>query len=138
MKRIVFLVLWIIPVLGTRAQGGIEIYVNGHKYGSFEAYLASKKTVAANVPVSQKPKGLSDLTLHKFYVLSVEHGVVDALEDFYENWGQLDNPMPRKISSEQLQEAIQEAVSASKDPKLLISEPGKVRIMSMSSEGSNK
>jgi len=74
-------------------------------------------------------KGLTSDNLHKLYVLSVESGVVGALQDFYQTWGQSDFQMTRRISSEQLQEAIQQAMATSKDPKLLISEPGKVRIM---------
>ena len=122
MKRILFLVLWVIPVLGTQAQGAIEIYANGHKYDSPQAYLASKKSA----PVNQKK--LSDASLHKLCVLSVENGVVGALQDFYQTWGQSDFIFP-----EQLQEVIQQAVTTSKDPKLLISGEGKVRIMSLMS-----
>jgi hypothetical protein len=120
MKRILFLILWVIPVLGTQAQGAIEIYANGHKYDSPQAYLTSKKTA----PVNQKE--LSDASLHKIYVLSVENGVVSALQNFYQTWGQSDF-----ISPEQLQEVIQQEVTTSEDPKLLISGAGKVRIMSL-------
>ena len=119
--RILFLVLWIILRFGPQAQGAIEIYANGHEYDSLQAYLASKKFTEA-VTVTP-PKKLSDTALHKLYVLSVENGVAVALQDFYETRGQSD-----LISLEQLQGAIQQAVTRSKDPKLLISEPGKVRI----------
>ena len=118
-----FLVLWIIPVLGSQAQGAIEIYANGHKYDSPQAYLASKKSVKT-LQVNQK--NLSDTALHKLYVLSVENGVVSALQDFYQTCGESDF-----ISPEQLQEAIQQAVTTSKDPKFLISGEGKVRIMAL-------
>jgi len=78
------------------------------------------------------------LTQHKLYVLSVENGVVDALQDFYQPQGQQGFPIGQEISSEQLQAAIQQAVTASKEPKLLISEPGKVRIMALTSQESDK
>ena len=76
--------------------------------------------------------------MHKLYVLSVENGVVGALQDFYQTWGQADLQTPQSISSGQLQEAIQQAVTTSKDPKLLISEPGKVRIMALTPDKSSK
>jgi hypothetical protein len=83
-------------------------------------------------------KNLSDTSLHKLYVLSVENGMVGALQEFYQTWGQSDLPINSIISSEQLQEAIQQAVATSKDPKLLISEPGKVRIMELITEDSSR
>jgi hypothetical protein len=84
------------------------------------------------------PKGSSSELIHRFYVLSVENGVVGALQDFYQNWGQSVPRISRVISSEQLQEAIQQAVSSSKDPKFLISEPGKVRIMALTVKDSTQ
>jgi len=135
MVRILFLVLCVFPVLGPQAQGAIEIYANGHKYDSLQAYLASKTSKVKAPQVNQKKLSGStalttgDIDLHKFYILSVENGVAGALQDFYETRGQPDFQMTRRISSEQLQEAIAQAVTTSKDPKLLISKPGKVRIM---------
>ncbi len=134
MMRILFLVLWVILGYGPQAQGAIEIYANGHKYDSLQAYLASKKSTEAVTP----PKKISNTALHKLYVLSVEHGMVDALRDFYQTWGQSDFQMTRGISSEQLPEAIKQAVTTSKDPKLLISGQGKVRIMALTSEDTSK
>ena len=141
----------------------IEIFANGHKYDSLQAYVASKKALPA--PLAAVPgqlnsqqkddiakeadrlgikvdfnkvktfqigrSVLSGQSMHKFYVLSVENGVVGALQDFYQTWGQTNLQLNSIISSEELQEAIQEAVASSKDPKFLISEPGKVRIMAL-------
>jgi hypothetical protein len=128
MKRILFFLLWVILVFQIPAYSAIEIYVNGHKYDSPQAYLASKRSAVVvgarhAVPVH---KDLSDAVLHKLYVLSVENGMVSALQDFYQALGQSNS-----ISPEQLQEAIQQTVTTSKDPKLLISGAGKVRIMSL-------
>ena len=169
MKRILFLVLWTIPLLGPQVQAGIEIDVNGHSYDSLQAYQASKKAAAlsSSIPASlnnqqedyirqaaQKlginvdfskiktfqvnQESLNDTTRHQLYVLSVENGVVSALQDFYHNRGQYDIQMPHRISSAQLQGAIQQAVTRSKDPKLLISEPGKIRIMAISPDHSKQ
>jgi hypothetical protein len=169
MKRILFLVLWIIPVLISTANGAVEIYVNGHKYDSLQAYQLSKKSAQLSAPMPAslnvqqqdyirqeaqqlginvdfskiktfevKQKNLSDSTLHKLYVLGVEHGVATALQDFYQGGTQDDIPMSRSISPKQLQEAIQEAVAGSKDLKLLISKPGKLRIMTVSPDSSGQ
>lgn len=172
MKRILFLLLWLIPILGgAQAQGAtIEIYVNGHKYDSLQAYLTAKKNaILQNVPTPAElndqqeddirkaakklgfnvdfskvktfqvdHQNISDTTRHKLYILSVENGVVGALQDFYQTWGQSDIQIPRKITSEQLQEAIQQAVLRSKYPKLLISEPGKMRIMALTANDSTQ
>ena len=120
MKRILFLVLWVILVFQALVYAQIEIYANGHKYNSLQEYLASKKSAKT---FQGHQKNSFDAALHELYVLSIENGMVDALQDFY---GTLAN---RSITPQQLQEAIQQAVTRSKGPKLLISEPGKVRIM---------
>ena len=78
------------------------------------------------------PSNISDNTRHRLYVLSIENGVIGALEDFYQGRQQSGLPMPHRIFLAQLQEAIRKAVTTSKEPKLLISEPGKVRIMAIS------
>jgi hypothetical protein len=146
MKRILFFVLWAIPLLQPQAQGAIEIYANGHKYDSLQLYQASKKSIAMPSPVDfskdktfqVNQKNLSETALHKFYVLSVESGVIGALKDFYQTWGHSDLQMTPRISSVQLQKAIQQAVTTSKDPKLLISDQGKVRIMAISLDHSEQ
>jgi hypothetical protein len=146
MLRIVFLFLCLIPALGPQAFGSIEIYAKGHKYDSIQEYLASKKLPVNSIQESQN--NLSDPTRHRLCVLGVENGIVTALQDFYEPNIPLgvaaSSLMPsartllvsRKLTVEQLQEAIQQAVTASKYPKLLISEPGKVRIMALTTEDS--
>ena len=168
MFRTLFFILWIIIFFVPQVCEGIEIYANGHKYDSLQAYHASsqpsaigslpapvfinsqqedeirKEAKRLGVPVDlSKVKtlqigqsALSDTTRHNLYVLSVENGVVDALRDFYLTWGQPDFQMQRSISTMQLQEAIAQAVTQSKYPKLLISKPGKIRIMDLdNSEG---
>ncbi|MBF0571280.1 MAG: hypothetical protein HQL12_05350 [Candidatus Omnitrophica bacterium] len=81
-----------------------------------------------------KQKNVSDSTLHKLYVLSVEKGIASALREFYQTRAESDFQIPRNISAEQLQGAIQQAVTTSKGPKFLISGPGKVRIMALTAD----
>ena len=135
MMRILFLILWIIPLLAPEAHADIEIYVNGHKYPSFEAYRAAEKLVLLKPKPSPVPlKKISDAIQHKLYVLSVENGVVGALRDFYQNGGQSDLQVTRQIVPDQLQAAIAQALATSKGPKLLIATPGKVRIMALTAD----
>ena len=65
-----------------------------------------------------------------------------VLRNFYQTWEpseslisrtvMLGTPATRDITPEQLQKAIEQSVTVSKDPKLLISGQGKVRIMAIS------
>jgi len=118
-QEMFFLVLSIVAcLLPQRAHGGIEIYADGHQYNSLQAYQLSKKTAVTP-------------SMHQLYVLSVENGVKGALQDFYETRRAAVAPWAHKISSGELQGAIAQAVTASNGPKLLISQPGRVRVMDL-------
>jgi hypothetical protein len=125
MNRILFLGLCVILIASAHAQGPVEIYARGQKYGSLQDYLASKKSAATQVH-----RKLSDADLHRLYVLSIENGMVNALQDFYQAWGNADLKV-RRISLGQVQDLIRQAVTSSKSTKLLIVQPGKLRIMSL-------
>ena len=134
MKRILFLALGIIPFLGSLAQANIEIYVNGHKYDSLQAYEASK---SKTLNVTSNP--LSEATMHKLYILSVEKGMVTAFENFYRTfWAGSDFTLGERIAPDQMQEAIKKAVTASGSTKLLIAGSGKVRIMTINTDEAQK
>ena len=161
MIRILFLVLWVVMILTAPSNAAVEVYINGHKYDSIEAYLASKKTIGVEddyikevagsygikvdlskiktfqISKRDQPK-VSDQTMHKLYVMSLENGVVDALKDFYNSRGQFDLTIPYRISPRQLPDVIQRSVTTSNAPKLLISQPGKVRIMDLSPSSTSK
>ena len=133
MMRILFLVLCSMTAVQFTAQAEIEIYADGHKYSSLQAYKTSEKSDRVDLSKIKtdqlKSMSLAEMAQHKLYVLSVEKTVVGALQGFYQNWGSPDIKEAREISSGQLKDVIQEAVTSSKDPKLLISGAGKVRIM---------
>ena len=136
--------LWIIPGFVSPANGAIEIYANGHKYNSLQEYALWKESV--NNPKGKSfqasQKNLSDETLRKLYALSIENAMAGVLRNFYQTWEpseslisrtvMLGTPATRDITPEQLQKAIEQSVTVSKDPKLLISGQGKVRIMAIS------
>jgi hypothetical protein len=150
MKRTLFFILSIMFALQYQAYGDIEIYADGHKYDSMEAYQESKSApvVKSSADSGQAKmlkvakKGISDLTRHKLYVMSIENGIVGVFQDFYHTWVvsghqmaitfKPKTPVSRRISLAQLQDAIAKAVTSTKGPKLLITGPGKLRIMALS------
>ncbi len=123
--RTLFLALWAIMLACPSAQS-IEIFVKGRKYQSLEAYQASQKPPQSKTD-QVKPQEITDAVQHKLYVLSVENGLVNALEAFYQGHGHAKVP----LSDLQLQEAIKQAVTQSPGSKILIAGPGKVRVMSL-------
>ncbi len=128
MLRTLFLFSWIIFALGAEAYGGIEIYVNGHKFTSIQAYAQWERSRTKTILVN--PKIPIDQVQHKLYVLSIESGIARALKEFYQPH---DFSMFRRLEiyPQQLQRAIQQAVTASTTPKLLIVESGKIRILDL-------
>jgi len=123
MMKALFLILCLFLPGAARAGTPVEIYANGHKYDSLQAYQASK---AMTLDVA------SASTMRKLYVLSVEKGVAGALQNFYQTfWAGSDFYLDQRIYPDQMQEAIRKAVTATPAPKLLISESGKVRILTL-------
>jgi len=156
MMKALFLILCLFPFLKVQAQTTVEIYADGRKYDSLSVYKASKHTlnlgdlhpkakVQGTVPLTQTaPLTLSELTMHELYGLGVEEGVLWAMKDFYQtlNPGRdfphehtivLSTPTSHPISAAQMEGAIKKAVTASGSPKFLISEAGKMRILTMTS-----
>jgi hypothetical protein len=160
-----FFAILILPFLGGPAKG-VEIYANGHRYASMQEYQDMKNAAAiSTVPalsrkdenfilkegqklgikvdlskvktIQLKPK-LSDVALHNLYILGVERGVVDALRNFYQKMSPSDIRVTPRILSNQLQDVIKQEVTTSKNPKLLISQHGKMRIMSLTPDNSQK
>jgi hypothetical protein len=163
MMRIMFLALTIFSFLGSPVRA-LEIYVNGHRYGSVQEYQALKKSMVPSVPLSRQDENFiviqgekmgirvdlrkvktiqvnskqTDVALHELYILSVETGVVNALQGFYRNMGPSDFRAAPKVLADQLQQVIKQAVTTSKNPKLLISRHGKMRIMSLAPDNTPK
>ena len=141
MLKILFLFLWIIPFGASPVHGAIEIYAHGHKFDSIQEYNSWKES-SVHIKKDSSSKAhqvnLSDATRRKLYVLSIENGMAGILQNFYQSWGQSALPVTHRISSDQLQGAIQQAVMASTDPKMLISQPGKMRIVDLGVENPGK
>ena len=132
MQRILFLVLSFILGAPGLSRAAIEIDANGHHYDSLQAYLASEKTTSV---VAIAP---ADGGAHRLYSFSVEDGVKDALTDFKQHQKRSDLKITPQITSAQLQAVLEAAMSNSKGPKLLISQPGKMRILSLDAQEPSK
>lgn len=151
--KALFLILCLFLGPDAQAQTPVEIYANGHKYDSLQAYKTSEKPVAGNSSKAQSlsitADFLSAATMHELYGLGVEEGVMGALNDFYqasligldsvhEHTIVLGATVGQTIAADQIEEVIRKAVSASNSPKLLISESGKFRIMSLDTDEAQK
>ena len=138
------------------AKKPVEIYSGGNKYDSVESYQFSKESQkepqklkgheakldstqedyirakASELGVSVDVTKIKTMEIpSKLHKVSVEKGVMGALAPFHQTW---DNPMPqlaRRLDVNLLEEVIKNAMTVSENPKLLISESGKVRIMAL-------
>jgi len=104
----------------------LEIYVNGQKFDSFEAYKASKNAQLKKILLNHHdlPPGS-----HQLAVIGVEDGVVGALKNFYVPQNQIGEAINRTIRPADLEDVLAQAVGGSDIPKLLIASPGKLRIL---------
>ena len=108
-----------------RADGSVEIIVNGVRYQSIDAYKALKKGGPHTIVLPQKP-AVDPETSRALDTISLEHGIGRVMADFNQNW---DDPMPKfTISPTELEDHIRSLVEGRKGPVLLIAEPGKLKV----------
>lgn len=118
------LVVFLFFCLGTPgilwADKPIEIYVNGTRYESIEAYKASAIVSLRETPL------LTPQTRHALDHISLEYAIGRVMADFDQNW---DNPVPKfTISTAQLEERLRALVADRTEPVLLILGPQKLRV----------
>ena len=134
MVRILFLLLSVFLASGAgQSYASIEIDADGQRYDSLKDYLtaqqsSSKHPYVSTVVISQKR---DSAPVHELRSLSAEYGVAGALKDFHQHQRPFDLHLSTSVSAEQLRNILENEISTSKEPKLLISAPGKVRIMSL-------
>jgi tRNA A37 N6-isopentenylltransferase MiaA len=126
MQRILLLSFCVLVSTAAAARADIEIYANGQRYASLQAYIEAREA------------GELDPKIHKLFVLGVENGVIEALQDFYQSRTQEDLPQIRTIPLSRLQQYLKQTISMSKDPKLVIAQPGKVRILTLAPQDSGQ
>ncbi len=105
------------------ADKPIEIYVNGARYGSIEAYKAR-----AIVSLRETPPlaGLTPQTRHALDDISLEYAIGRVMADFDQNW---EDPVPKfTISTAQLEDRLRALVADRPELVLLIAGPQKLRV----------
>ncbi len=108
-------ILWADP-----AVGGVEIYVNGQRYESIEAYKARAIVSLRKTPL------LTPQTRQALDDISLEYAIDRVMTDFDQNW---ENPVPQfTISTAQLEERLRALVADRPEPVLLIAGPRKLRV----------
>ncbi len=127
MRCFVVFLFFYLGVLGVPgilwADKPIEIYANGARYESIDAYKAH--TI---VPLRKTPPlaGLTPQTRHALDGISLEYAIGRVMADFDQNW---ENPVPKfTISSAQLEDRLRALVADRPEPVLLISGPQKLRV----------
>ncbi len=114
----VFLCFFLAAGLVQAAQP-VEIYANGTRYDSMEAYKALKKSPQDDVASETKvPAALEGISL--------EQAIGRVMADFKQNW---DDPTPKfTISTLELEDRIRALAADRKEPVLLISKPQKLTV----------
>lgn len=103
--------------------GGVEIYVNGVRYESIDAYKAHTMVSLRKTPPLA---GLTPQTRHTLDNISLEYAIGRVMADFDQNW---ENPVPKfTISAAQLEERLRALVADRPEPILLILGPQKLRV----------
>lgn len=126
-----FVVGEMLTALSTYGQQtqSVEIYVRGHKYDSLESYKASKQRF------DFADHQWNSWHIHTLYLSGVENGLTRALYDFYKPLGVSLLPLASStIFKSQMQRVIQQAITLSADPKLLIVDGNRLRIMTIKEE----
>ncbi len=160
MLRLILLIGFILysTSLWAAKAAPIEIYAGGRRYASIEEYKnrdlkvqevkntteqskeieETAKTLGINVDLKKVktievgPK-VSPETQEKLKSVALDGNVDEAIADFKRNFKQnWNNPQAQSlVSSELLEDKIREAIGDQKDPILLISDHGKMRIMAL-------
>ena len=117
------------------AASEIEIFINGVRYPSIEAYRASKEPKAQEKVVRIDPiKGetITEAAAKQWRLVGVEHAVGRVMVDFTQNWN---DPLPKfKIEPRELEDRIKSLVDGRKAPVLIVSQDHKLRVMELKRE----
>lgn len=138
-KALMFTTFLIISNLAYAKE--IEVIVGGKSYYSVDSYKATQRnkvTPQEAVPPEVVPEKADPMTIKAMKELSSissEDSVGRVRADFDQNW---DNPSPKfKIASEELQQRLESIADNRKEPVLVVSENGKLRVMLLNEETAN-
>lgn len=130
-KALMFTTFLIISNLAYAKE--IEVIVGGKSYYSVDSYKATQRNkvtpqeaVSPEV-VPEKADPMTIKAMKELSSISSEDSVGRVRADFDQNW---DNPSPKfKIASEELQQRLESIADDRKEPVLVVSENGKLRVM---------
>lgn len=130
-KGLMLITLLIISNLAYAKE--IEVIVGGKSYYSVDSYKATQRNkvtpqeaVSPEV-VPEKSDPMTIKAMKELSSISSEDSVGRVRADFDQNW---DNPSPKfKIASEELQQRLESIADDRKEPVLVVSENGKLRVM---------
>ncbi len=145
--------------INVEAGKPVEIFVAGERYETLEAYKAAvfqKKRDALKqqqelagdakaLGVDIDPKKIKTITIKpaisaqtatKLQLASADNGLQKLLVDFKQNSKKPN--LQKFVSPQELEDKIRETVSSTKNPVLLISEQGKMRIMTLTPKDKQK
>ena len=127
MRPFIFVLLLFLIVSIVQAKE-IEVIVGGKSYYSVDSYKAAKRGVVS--PQEALPEKWDPQTEKAFKALksvSSEDSVGHVKADFDQNW---DNPSPKfNITSEELEQRLEAVADNRKEPVLVVSDNGKLRVM---------
>ena len=108
----------------------IEVIIAGKSYDSIDSYRASKRDPTP----SQKPSPevldkKTEQAINQLTSVSSEQSVAVVKSDFDQNW---DDPTPKfTIESQELEKRLEAIADNRKEPILVVSDNGKLRVMLM-------
>lgn len=128
MKCLVLFIVFVSLLTGFSQAKDIEVIIGGKSYYSMEAYKATREQVKHIE--KQEPERIDPLTQRAYDQLSYvssEDNVSRVKSDFAQNW---DNPSPKfTIDSSELVQRLEAVADNRKEPVLVVSENGKLRVM---------
>lgn len=106
----------------------IEVVIGGKSYYSMKDYRAAQRgLVAAQTPQSEKIDPVTEQAVNELKSVSLEQGISRVRTDFDQNW---DNPTPKfHVEEENLEKQLEAVADNRKEPVLVVSENGKLRVM---------
>jgi hypothetical protein len=133
MQRLIFFIIFLVAFSELIEAKDIEVIIGGKSYYSMDAYKATRgKVKQAELPKLEKIDPLTQRAYEELNYVSSEDNVSRVKSDFSQNW---DNPSPKfTIDSSELVQRLEAVADDRKEPVLVVSEKGKLRVMLLNEE----
>ena len=128
MRRFPVLFFMTFLIITMARANNIEVIIGGKSFDSIDAYRAAKRgTSSAKASTPQKLDPDNEKAFNELKFVSSEDNVSRVKADFAQNW---DNPTPKfKIEEKELEQHLEAIADNRKEPVLVVSENGKLRVM---------